>query len=323
MMPAFALPAASLKQEQQLMLEKLSFLRLKRAVETDAEVQFKLDEGIFAAEQRWRDLAEQLRRAETGSSSEQLFQALLNLNYKAQIRRFRQLVTNHPSYACLIHGEPAHGQHWLLNRLIELIPGSGNGRVLSVDLGRRGRTSSVIALWRELGQQVGLSGAVGPENIAVCVQQWLQTQTVVIVLDQIDLMPHEQVTNLLEQFWKPLVQNAGSSVPQQHRLVLLCIAYSGPAEAWSVPMVDLPGPGWQGHELVRLPVIACFDQEMLATWVADQVLALPVTAIEAAEATAQNLFDAAEAGTPEYVFDEICTLCKLRWSDYEALWVKY
>lgn len=318
------LPTAFLEQEQALYTKKLNHLRLQRIPETDASVQFKLNIEIEALEQRLREIAEQLRQASTASTIDQVYQALLDLDYKEQIKRFRRILARQTIFACLIYGEAYHGQRWLLNQLIDMIPGSIAAKKVFVNLGRRGRSTSISALWRELGQQVGLSGLQSAELIAQKVQQWLQTQSVVLVLDQVDMLSVEQIAALQTRFWQLVVTAVSDGgAPPQHKLLLILVDYSGATEHWPWESVELPGSNWHPRLMVRLPVVTRFTLDLLIHWLDDQVRFPPDGPLEKPEATARELIAASEEGIPEYVFDAICTLCKLRWNDYEGIWMKY
>jgi hypothetical protein len=141
---------------------------------------------------------------------DQLYEVLLKLGYQKQVRTFRSLIENHSIAAFLIHGFPAHGQRWLLNRLIGLVPRYLQGRVISIGLDRGTRKRDISSLWRELGGRVGLSGGgqPDPDKIAQRVYQCWHTQNVFLVFHEVDCMPENYLRQIVQEFWQPLAKEA-------------------------------------------------------------------------------------------------------------------
>lgn len=178
---------------------------------------------------------EQQRQAEQPIASLDngtLYNALLRLNFTNQVSLFRHFVETHRVGSCLIHGEPEYGHRWLLNRLVKLVPNGQSAKVIQLGLSRKSRGSYIDSLWRELGGRVGLPGVQPPQKIAEAVCKWWQTQTVILVFQNVDQMPQEYMNQFLCQFWLPLVKISCNCSPRSgsYRLLMFLVDYSGCVE---------------------------------------------------------------------------------------------
>lgn len=133
---------------------------------------------------------EQAKQPTTRLDSGTLYNALLRLNFTNQVSLFRHFVETHKVGSCLIHGEPEYGQRWLLNRLVQLVPYGRSAKVIQFGLSRKSRANYIDSLWRELAGRVGLPEHP-PQKIAEAVCKLWQTQTVILVFQNLDEMPQE------------------------------------------------------------------------------------------------------------------------------------
>lgn len=254
-----------------------------------------------------------------------LYNTLLRLNFSDQVRLFRHFVETYKVGSCLIHGEPEYGQRWLLNRLVQLVPNGRSAKVIQVDLSRRSRGSYIDSLWRELGGRVGLPGQYPPQKIAQAVCKLWQTQTVILVFQNLDQMPQEYMSQFLCEFWLPLVDISGKCSPHSgsYRLLMLLVDYSGCVEQWKIDCVEVLDSTWKPQILVKLPRLNRLSNRDLESWMETGINDLPVKLTTQLELTVQSILKNSENGLPELALQQICSLCECNWYDWEQVWLKH
>jgi transcriptional regulator with XRE-family HTH domain len=271
---------------------------------------------------------EQQRQAEQPIASLDngtLYNALLRLNFTNQVSLFRYFVETYRVGSCLIHGEPEYGQRWLLNRLVQLIPHGRSAKVISVDLSRRSRASYLDSLWRELRGRVGLPGLQPPQKIAEAICNWWQTQTVILVFQNVDRMPQEYMNQFLCEFWLPLVEISCNCSPLSgsYRLLMLLVDYSGCVEQWKIDCVEAVNSTWNPQMLVKLPKLNRLCDRDLEIWMETGINDLPVKLTTQLERTVQSILENTDNGLPELVLEYICSLCECNWYEWEQVWLKH
>jgi hypothetical protein len=213
----------------------------------------------------------------------------------------------------------------LLNRLLQLIPHGRSAKVIQVDLSRRSRARYIDSLWRELGGRVGLPGLHPPRKIAEAVCKWWQTQTVILVFQNVDQMPQEYMNQFLYEFWLPLVHISGncSSRPVSYRLLLFLIDYSGCVEQWKIDCVEALNSNWKPQILVKLPRLNRLSNRDLVIWMETGINDLPVKLTSQLEHTVQLILENSDNGLPDLVLEYICSLCECNWYEWEQVWLKH
>ncbi len=254
-----------------------------------------------------------------------LYNALLRLNFTNQVGLFRHFVETHTVGSCLIHGEPEYGQRWLLNRLVQLIPNGRSAKVIQFGLSRKSRGSYIESLWRELGGRVGLAGVHPPRTIAEAVCKLWQTQTVILVFQNLDQMPQEYMNQFLCEFWLPLVHISGkcSSQSSNYRLLMFLVDYSGCVEQWKIDCVEALDSNWKPQILVKLPRLDRLSDRDLVIWMETGINDLPVQLTTQLERTVQSILKNSENGLPELALQQICNLCECNWYEWEQVWLKH
>ena len=254
-----------------------------------------------------------------------LYKTLLRLNFTNQVSLFRHFVETHRVGSCLIHGEPEYGQRWLLNRLVKLIPNGQSAKVIQLGLSRKSRGSYIDSLWRELGGRVGLPGVQPPQKIAEAVCKWWQTQTVILVFQNVDQMPQEYMNQFLCEFWLPLVHISGNCSPRSgsYRLLMFLVDYSGCVERWKIDCVEAIDSTWKPQMLVKLPKLNRLSERDLVIWMETGINDLPVKLTSQFEPTVQSILENSDNGQPELALEYICSLCECNWYDWEQVWLKH
>ncbi|MEW6496166.1 MAG: hypothetical protein AB1589_27150 [Cyanobacteriota bacterium] len=254
-----------------------------------------------------------------------LYNVLLRLNFRDQVRLFRHFVETYKVGSCLIHGEPEYGQRWLLNRLVQLVPNGRSAKVIQFGLSRKSRANYIESLWRELGGRVGLPGQHHPPEIAQAVCKLWQTQTVILVFQNLDQMPQEYMSQFLCEFWLPLVDISGKCLPHSgsYRLLMLLVDYSGCVEQWKIDCVEVLDSTWKPQILVKLPRLNRLSNRDLENWMETGINDLPVKLTTQLECTVQSILKNSENGLPELALQQICSLCECNWYDWEQVWLKH
>lgn len=164
-----------------------------------------------------------------------LFDLLLKLDFREQVRLFRQVTQTHRVAAFLVHGEPDFGQQVLVNRLFRLSPGWQTGQRICIDLGSNGVGKSIRSLWRQVANKLGVSTSAPSPQIADKVCEWWQTQDVIFIFHTVDYMPPAFLSAWIKEFWQPLVTAAHNSLHRTQRethLLMFLVDYSGCACDW-------------------------------------------------------------------------------------------
>ncbi len=309
--------------------EKILRLRKARILETDPLVLFKLDNQIEAEEEERRKIAQQVDNLESVACSEDLYRALLKLGYREQVRSFLKFLKAQSIGAFLIHGLLDHGQHWLLNRLVtQYIRFGTMGKMVRIQIDRRGRKRDIPTLWRELGRCVGLGRQHSATEIAERVFQWWKTQNVILVFHDVDCMPEGYLQELLHDFWLPLVSQAREVVSQtsKYQLLMFLVDYEGCVGCQDTMFVEQLEPTWEPKIPIKLPTINPFSTSILTDWietVETEFATLPlVEVINEIDEFVKEILENSDNGVPELAFSEICHRCGCNWYEEKERWLK-
>ncbi|MGK7895405.1 MAG: hypothetical protein AB4372_17740 [Xenococcus sp. (in: cyanobacteria)] len=196
-----------LQQEYDELSDEIAYLRQSERTENLLPKQgYKLKRQIGQAEKQREIVQQELEKLDKTCNSEQLYRTLLKLGYDKQVRLFVRLIQAQSVAAFLIHGSYKYGQRWLLNRLVDqYLPSCITARRIKIELGRVIGGTDVTALWQELGDRLGQRGEQpSPLEIAEGVYRWWQTENVLLIFHDVNLMPKEYLETLIGEFWKPL-----------------------------------------------------------------------------------------------------------------------
>lgn len=256
--------------------------------------------------------------------SNKLYEAILRLDYQEQVNLFRQFVDTQRLGAFLIHGQPEHGQRWLLNRLLRQIPNRTTAKVIQIDLNRKTLDTEINALWRQLSGRVGLMSSCSSSEITQQVYRWWQTQNVILIFDNIDCMPEIYLNEFIRKFWLTLVNtNRDTAQKTKFLLLMFLIDYSGRVDTWNIPFAEQIDPARQPDVPIKLPLITPFAEDVLIHWIKNAIDQLPSSFTIQAEQTVRILLTSSENGIPERVIEQICGLCGCNWYMEENKWLIY
>lgn len=293
-----------------------------------------LDEAFFDVTEGIRKVVDELGKkpleapasiqsqgiVEKSSDTNRLYNALLKLDYKEQVRIFRTFVEQkHQVGAFLIHGEPEYGQNWLLHRLLKQFPHSPADKVFIFNFQRMGRGRSLEALWRELGNWSGLKNVHSPQKIVEQISGLCQTQTIILVLRNLSVVDEQYIEKLLQDFWLPLAEMVRNFPHQSSKyyLLMFLVDNDGCIDKWNVPCSMQLDLSWKPHVPIKLEKLVRFPNDVLISWIEHEIDVLPMYL------NAQNILENSEGGIPELVLEHICALCGCDWYEREKIWTKY
>lgn len=258
------------------------------------------------------------RPAQTSHHKQFLFDLLLRLDFREQVRLFRRVIQTHRVAAFLVHGEPDYGQQVLVNRLLRLSPGWQTGQRIGINLASPIISEIPRSLWRQVASKLGVSTSTAPAHIAEKVCEWWQTQDVIFVFHRVDSMSPVFLSAWIEEFWQPLVVAAHNNLHRTQRethLLMFLVDYRGRVCNWDVALAQQPDQPEYPRIPLHLPPASRFPPDVLDFWIDMAAEMLP------AGLTAQILLAASENGIPQIVYYIICDHCGLSWEGELARWL--
>ena len=315
----------ALQAEYSLLSEKRLQLGRSSAIAADPSMQFQLKQQIAQVDAELEELEQRLDQLNRVSQDGRLYQALLKLGYRKQVQVFRKFVQSNPIAAFLIYGASDYGQKWLLNRLVvQHTRDSIAGKVVKINLSRIARRSDVAALWRELAGRVGLRRQDTVAEIVERVYQWWKTQNVLLIFHEIDFLTEDFLTELLRDFWLPLMTQVGvkGEPESNYKLLMFLVDYDGCVGDWKIPFAEQLDAAWQPEIPVKLPLISPFTQAELLSWLEFSADDLPVNLLDEPDETVQAILGNSENGIPEPTLGEICQQAGSDWYENEEKWLK-
>lgn len=311
-----------LKATRKLLLDKLQELQRQAVIYTVGDQGFQVQQELARAQQDLKALDQQLKDID----GDRIYYALLEMNYFDQSMTFGGYIQAQRIGAFLIHGPAGYGQDWLLRRLLELIPGDTDPERIEIDLGSPYLTKEVDALWDQLAQRLQLDPFPPPshEQIAKTAASWLETKTVIFILQQIDAWAPQQANALIQEFWKGLVQAAQETLKAgtNTRLLMFLVDYSDLVSTWNLPLVDASAGQAEPAIPVRLQNVSPFTTDEVKPWVKTKYLLyqdlLQPLAVNL-DQNVQAIIDSSQ-GVPDEVAKNICLRCQHYYQ--KARWLK-
>jgi len=315
-----------LQKQYELLSAQIQLLGESHAIEPNPVEEFKLKKQLEHAETKRHEVVEQIQvledQIEVLDNGSRLYKALLKLNYHNQVNLFLQLIERSQVGAFVIHGESEHGQSWLLNRLVRLVPRNMTGKVVSVNLQCLTHRWDIDALRYQLRRCASLTASHSLQEIAEQVHGWWQTQTVILIFHNLDVMDAKYIQKFFQDFWLPLVEKA-RSVPcpsPYYRLLMFLVDHGGSVDTWPISFAERLDSSWQPDIPIRPPRISRFPRDVLVKWIEHELETLPakMRSIEV-----EDILKNSEDGIPQFVLEYICDLCDCDWFEREHIWIRY
>jgi hypothetical protein len=243
-----------------------------------------------------------------------LYERLMTLDFRPQVRQFKAVTDQHRIGAFLVHGPPLHGQRLLTRRLIRLQEKWSTGQRIVIDATSNGIGKSSRALWSQIARKLQLPYDTDKQILAEKVCEWWKTQDVIFVFVTVDYIGAELLTAWLDEFWKPIASAARERVPltpSNTHLLLFLLDFSGGVCETTVSLLDQPGEMLHSHAPLKLPPTGKIQQDELDIWIDSTAEVLP------GRMDAFALIHDTDNGTPDLLYEKIFASCGLYWEGVE------
>ncbi|MEC4819860.1 MAG: XRE family transcriptional regulator [Scytonema sp. PMC 1069.18] len=251
-----------------------------------------------------------------------LFDLLLHMDFKQQVRLVRQVMELHQTAAFLVHGEPYYGQQLLVTRLFRLKSEWKNISPIKINVSHNGAGRSVPLLWRQLTSWFGLPKDAEPKQIIQRICDRFSTQDVIFIFYTIDYMPPKVLAVWVEEFWGTLVTQVEANCPptqQGRHLLMFLVDNSGSVCNSNILLAKQFDEPEYPRIPLHLPPINPFPVDVLDDWI-EMVMAMQTIEIPTG-LTPKTLLEMSENGIPEFVYEEICCHCGHSWEGGLAKWL--
>ncbi|HZU00767.1 MAG TPA: hypothetical protein VFA10_13960, partial [Ktedonobacteraceae bacterium] len=199
------------RKEYDVLSEIIERLRPEYVIETDITSKIKLEKRLKAFEDKRERIEQEMEALEdqmqTPDDQDLLKKALLKLDFEHQERTFRQLMSLSQIGAFVIHGEREHGQRWLLWRLIHRIPYYQTARKIECKL-PRGCKRNIDTFRDHLISATRFTELHSFREIAGQLHQLWQTQPVILIIHDLNVLDKQSICKFWQEFWRPLVEKA-------------------------------------------------------------------------------------------------------------------
>lgn len=291
---------------------------LKRKVEKEKEVLREAEAELYGVITQLREIEQDVEIQNKIHSGGLLHHALLRLNYHAQEEVFQKLIYRSSIGAFIIHGESGHGQRWLLNRLIRRVPRIAVAKPpIRINLQLTGYGWDINGLQQQFSHRDDLRHTCSLQEVIDQIHSWWQTQTVVLIFDNLNAMNADYMKEFIRNFWQPLVDKATQAPSSNYSLVVFLIDNLGHVDTWPFDIAEALDQSWNPYKLVKLPKLVPILDEELSGWLEDSGHKLPMK-IRVEEVLRYN-----KVGIPQTVFIDICDLCGCDWYEKESQWILY
>ncbi|NES21479.1 MAG: XRE family transcriptional regulator [Symploca sp. SIO3E6] len=250
-----------------------------------------------------------------------LFDLLLQMDFKQQVKLVRQVIRLHRIAAFLVHGEHFCGQKLLLTRLFRLKRQWKSISPIKIDVSHNGVGRSIRHLWRQVASWFHLPKDAQPNKIIDKVCDRLLTQDVIFIFYTVDYMLPKHLEQWLQEFWEPLVARVELSCrtsEEKHLLMFLVDNSSEVCQSNIALAKQYQQPEYPRIPL-HLPPVSPFSTDVLDDWL-DTVMAMETMEMPAG-LTSQILLEKSEDGIPEFVYEEICCHFGHDWEGGLARWL--
>lgn len=248
---------------------------------------------------------------DTIADGKKLYRHLLKLGYERQVQEFVKLIQTQSLGAFVIHGSLNHGQKWLLNRLVEqYVPQTLNAHTINIDFSTAVSKTDINSLWRRLGRDSGLQGDFLPKEIVKKIYRRWQTESILIVIQCIHLIPQDYLKTFIREFWYPLVDRAPEVEENRdsRKLLMFLIDYEGSIQQLEDVFSEAVDPS-KPEKPLRPPAITKFTEEQIVNWIIAEYNDLPIKLTHNFNELAKIIIRQSDEGIPEEVLEEIFRQC--------------
>lgn len=240
-----------------------------------------------------------------------LFDLLLDMDFKQQIKTVKQVMQSHRTAAFLVHGEADSGQDLLVTRLFRLTSTWRNNSPIKNDVTHNAAYRSVDSLRRQLARSLLLPIDTEMSEIIKRICDRWKTKDVIIIFNKVDCVPPQVLSQWLQEFWEQLVMFANQNLPQkQTHLLMFLVDNCG--------NISTSNAGQVKH-FHQLQPLESFNLDILDDWI-DKVMGMQSIQIPAG-LNSQVLLERSYNGIPGFVYEEVCCHCGHDWEGGLAKWL--
>lgn len=254
----------------------------------------------------------------------------MQLNYRQEVKIFRQFLRIQQPISFLIRGPRRHGQRLLLNQLFQCLPNSTSSKRIERSLRRNGRSRRIKFLWRELGEEVGIRSGEAREAIAHRIHDYLQSQHLILIFNDACLTDPGYLSQLMREFWHPLLDDLARIKPlpsRTHQLIMFIVDYQAQADLQGVDWIDTfhahATPHAKGS--VKFELSAFCETDVKGWFDSHAHRVLPSRLIGEVDRIRHDLLNikiAENVFVPEQTLEKICHCCGYDWDEGEYRWLK-
>jgi inactive STAND len=248
------------------------------------------------------------------NDDKEALQALLELNFNAQVNYYVTVAADHPTpRAILIHGKPRHGHGVIAHRIVNSRLQGGGGeepRVIALTFGRFD-LPRVDIFYSELAEQIGIEPCIRRETILATLADMLRSDSIVLLVRTGAFTRGDvhAVSDLIDGFWRPLTQAVGSG-PAKGSVLMIVLDEEGSRSSWAGLPMDSPSLVAKEH-LVELPELDRICKADLRSWLVQRAprlaSALPV------DVWVEAMWRNSQDGLPEALFHRVCMIFNQEW----------
>jgi hypothetical protein len=239
-----------------------------------------------------------------------LFDLLLDMDFKQQIKTVKQVMRSHRTAGFLVHGEANSGQDVLVTRLFRLTSTWRNNSPINNDVTHNAAYGSVDKLRRQLARSLLLPIDTEMSEIIERICDRWKKKDVIIIFNKVDCVPLLILSQWLQEFWEELVMFANQNLPQEQTHLLMFVVDNCGNISTSNAV--------QFKHFYQLPPLESFNSDILDDWI-DKVMGMQSIQIPAG-LNSQVLLERSN-GIPGDVYEEICRHCGHEWEGELAKWL--
>ena len=284
---------------------KLDFLETKLSTASSVNEEFTILENIKECK---RNIERLKREEKLERERDPLEIALLNLDYKKQVRTFEDFwdIDDCPKIGCfLIQGKIKYGQEWLVHKLINHhFPDPSDARKITINLPSHVE-SDIEELWLQFSRSLNLKYSAPPSDLVQYVHELWKKNTVILIFRNLDRIYNQEIQQLIEDFLIPLakIKNQNS---YYYYLSIFLVDNRNKAYKWNINSIqDLQY--WQPYKIIKLPDISILTEDLVAKWLRKNHKRLHCfcQTKELIPEVASNIFEQSLNGIPEIMIEEI------------------
>jgi hypothetical protein len=128
-----------------------------------------------------------------------------------------------------------------------------------------------------LGRDSGLQGDFLPKEIVKKIYRRWQTESILIVIQCIHLIPQDYLKTFIREFWYPLVDMAPEVEKNRdsRKLLMFLIDYEGSIQQLEDVFSEAVDPS-KPEKPLRPPAISKFTEEQIVNWIIAEYNDLPI-----------------------------------------------